>query len=89
MDERKMRLMGCFLTVFPELSIEEITKATSVSVETWDSVAGVTLLAEVEDEFGISIEVDDLARFSSFNGFLSYLREEENLRQVTGDSDAA
>jgi acyl carrier protein len=75
MDERKMRLVGCFSAVFPELSTEEITEASSDSVKAWDSVAGVSLLAEVEEEFGISIETDDLARFNSFNGFASYLQE--------------
>lgn len=66
MDEHQMRLTRCFLAVFPELSANEIVKAASTSVQNWDSVAGVALLAEVEEEFGINIEVDDLARFNSF-----------------------
>jgi len=77
MDEKQVRLAGCFLTVFPGLHGEEITKASSTSLEDWDSVAGVALLAVVEEEFGISIEVDDLERFNSFQGFLQYLQETE------------
>jgi acyl carrier protein len=61
--------------VFPELNGEEIVEANSDSARGWDSVAGVTLLAVVEEEFGIKIEDEDLTRFSSFKGFLSYLQE--------------
>jgi acyl carrier protein len=75
MDEKEMRLGGCFLAVFPELSTAEITKARSTSVQGWDSVATVTLIAVVEEEFGISIEVDDPSKFDSFKEILSYLHE--------------
>jgi acyl carrier protein len=73
MDEKETRLAKCFFAVFPELSSAEITRASSSSVDSWDSVTTVTLLAVVEEEFGISIEVDDPARFDSFGGILDYL----------------
>ncbi|HEY5213722.1 MAG TPA: acyl carrier protein [Acidobacteriaceae bacterium] len=88
MDEQQTRLAGCFLAVFPELSSDRIMEASSISVQNWDSVAGVTLLTVVEEEFGIDIEDDDLARFNSFKGFLSYLQETENGGQSSGDRDA-
>lgn len=75
MDERKIRLENCFLAVFPELPSNEISSATSATVPSWDSVAGVTLMAVVEEEFGITIQTDDLAIFTSFQGFLGYLEE--------------
>jgi acyl carrier protein len=77
MDEKQARLAGCFSAVFPELSADEITKASTTSVQNWDSVAGVTLLAVVEEDFGISIEIDDLTKFDSFAGFLSYLQQKD------------
>jgi acyl carrier protein len=88
MDERQVRLVGCFLAIFPELRIDEITKATSTSVETWDSVAGVALLAAVEEEFGISIEVENLAMFNSYDGFLTYLQEVESRGPISIDREA-
>jgi acyl carrier protein len=88
MDDKQVRLAGCFLAVFPELSFDSITEASSMSVQSWDSVAGVTLLSVVEEEFGITIEDDDLARFNSFNGFLNYLQQTENGVRTTGDYDA-
>ena len=75
MGDSRERLANCFLAVFPNLHGEEINNATSTTVQGWDSVAGVTLLAVVEEEFGISIEDNDLTRFNSFHGFLSYLQE--------------
>lgn len=75
MDEQQKRLANCFGAVFPELSNEEILHASSKTVPSWDSVAVVTLLAVVEEEFGISIEEENPAEFDSFQGILSYLQK--------------
>ena len=75
MDEIEKRLEGCFLAVLPELSAEEISQATGTSVASWDSVVTVTLIAVVEEEFGLSIEIEDPAQFDSFHGILNYLRK--------------
>jgi acyl carrier protein len=74
MDNTQARLTNCFLAVFPELTSDQVASATSATVHSWDSVAGVTLLAVVEEEFCIPIGSDDLSRFGSFQGFLTYLR---------------
>ena len=75
MDEMETRLTACFSAVLPELTVEEIDCASATSVASWDSVATVTLIAVVEDEFGISIEIQDPAQFDSFQGILNYLRK--------------
>lgn len=75
MDERQRRLANCFWAVFPELSSDEIIHASSTTVKSWNSVAVVTLLAVIEEEFGISIGEDDIAEFDSFQRILSYLKE--------------
>jgi len=75
MDEQVERLANCFGAVFPELSRAEILHASPATVATWDSVAVVTLLTIIEEEFGISIEEDDPAKFDSFDRILSYLQE--------------
>jgi acyl carrier protein len=77
MDEKQMRLANCFLMVFPDLTSDAVTLASSSSVQGWDSVATVTLLAIVEEEFGIRIDVEDLAKFDSFKGILSFLQESQ------------
>lgn len=88
MDDMQVRLASCFLAVFPDLSLDQVTEASSMSVENWDSLAGVTLLSVVEEEFGITIEEDDLTRFNSFNGFLTYLQEADKFDCVSSDFDA-
>jgi len=85
MDEQEKRLASCFLTVFPALSPDEITNASPTTVRAWDSVAVVTLLAVVEEEFGISIEAEDPAQFDSFQRFLNYLREVGRRSQTARD----
>jgi acyl carrier protein len=75
MDKNEVRLTECFLAVFPDLNSDEVTQANSASVQTWDSVATVTLLSVVEEEFGISIDIQDPARFDSFKAILSFLQE--------------
>ncbi|MGB9433507.1 MAG: acyl carrier protein [Candidatus Acidiferrum sp.] len=85
MDEQQKRLANCFCAVFPELSGEEIIHASPATVQSWDSVAVVTLLTVIEEEFGISIEEDDPAKFDSFQRILSYLQEAEKKSQSPSD----
>jgi len=75
MDEMEKGLAACFSAVLPELAPEEIRQASITSVKSWDSVATVTLLAVVEEEFGISIDDEDPARFDSFKNILTYLQQ--------------
>jgi acyl carrier protein len=77
MDEMEKRLAACFSTVLPELTPEEIPQASATSVKSWDSVATITLIAVVEEEFEINIDVEDPAQFNSFHQILVYLREIE------------
>lgn len=75
MDEMEQRLAVCFSSVLPDLAPEEIRHASASTVASWDSVATVTLLAVVEEEFGINIADEDPARFDSFKNILSYLEK--------------
>ncbi len=85
MDEQQERLANCFCAVFPELSREAIIHASPATVASWDSVAVVTLLTVIEEEFGISIEEDDPAKFDSFQRILTYLQEADRKRQSPSD----
>ncbi|HEV2326195.1 MAG TPA: acyl carrier protein [Terracidiphilus sp.] len=74
MDQLKEKLISCFLAVMPELSTEDIPQASAVNASNWDSVTTVSLIAVVEEEFGISIDIDDLSHFDSFGRILEYLK---------------
>ena len=73
MPEREDRLVRCFASVFPALTPEEIRTASAESIEAWDSLAAVTLVAVVEQEFGVEIDPLDLPELSSFGAFRTYL----------------
>jgi acyl carrier protein len=40
---------------------------TYQSISEWDSVGHMTLIAEIEEKFNITIEIDDIIDFSSYN----------------------
>lgn len=66
MDEIEERLVACFRTVFPDLDEGSIQTLSNTSIAGWDSVATVTLIAVVEEEFGISVPLEEFDAMSSF-----------------------
>ena len=73
MPEHDNRLVRCFSSVFPALTPEEVRTASTESLEAWDSLATVTLVALVEQEFNITIDLLDLPDLSSFEAFHIYV----------------
>lgn len=61
------RLEECFSTVFPNLSSDEILHASTASVATWDSLATVTLVSLIEEEFGVTIAPEEYEYIVSFD----------------------
>jgi acyl carrier protein len=80
MDEIATQLVYCFQTVFPALTEKEIRRASQASVDAWDSVAAVTLLYVIEEQFGLSIHLDRLSELNSFGRIHEYLRQEAGPR---------
>lgn len=76
MDDIEERLAQCFAIVFPELKNQDITSAGVENLDSWDSMASVTLFAVIEEEFDISIQPDHLESLISFDQCLRYLRVE-------------
>jgi acyl carrier protein len=74
MNDVQTRLADCFAAVFPTLTPEEIRRATPESAEAWDSLAIATLVAVVEEEFGIPVDPEDMNRFISFQEVLAYVQ---------------
>lgn len=69
MDSTTARLVKCFTTVFPDLNEEQALQASAAGLTQWDSLATVNLLALIEEEFGVSVDLDDLED-PSFKTFL-------------------
>jgi acyl carrier protein len=66
MNDRRTRLLQCFSLVFPQLSSAQLEAATVNSVANWDSVATVTLIAMIEEEFGCTVELEEYEQLTSF-----------------------
>ena len=61
------RLINCFSAIFPNLSSDEILRCSSTSVATWDSLATVTLVSLIEEEFGVTISPEEYEYIVSFD----------------------
>jgi acyl carrier protein len=73
MDNTQDRLIRCFSAVFPTLSREQILVADASKMESWDSVASVTLFAMIEEEFGGQIDIQDSVDLMSFRKIWEHL----------------
>ena len=75
MDTTEERLVKVFETVFPDLPEDKIRTASQSNVSSWDSVAAITLMNVMEEEFVIEIDFDRAAELSSFPEILEYVKE--------------
>lgn len=78
MADTRQRLISSFQVIFPGLTEAQIQEASPDSVSTWDSVATVTLVNVIEEEFGLEIALDDVRHVLSFTLMLDYVRSRES-----------
>jgi len=67
MTDIQSRVAQCFLNVFPDVAAADFPRASQASLTQWDSVAHVTLLSAISEEF--QMELDE----ESFESLTSYL----------------
>jgi acyl carrier protein len=82
MSDVREKLKNCFRTVFPSLPEGSIPNASAATVRAWDSLAGITLLHVIEEEFQTIVDLDRLAELDSFESLAEYL----SARCSNGDS---
>jgi acyl carrier protein len=70
------RLVRCISSVFPGLSDREIRVADVEQLANMDSLGAVTLVALIDQEFGVDLDLEGLLRFGSFAGLCLYLRKQ-------------
>ena len=70
------RLNAVFQDVFddPKLTVNDET--TAHDVEDWDSLRHITLLAAVEDEFGIEFSMGQTVSMKNVGEMVDYIQEE-------------
>lgn len=49
-----------------EIPMEEVETATMEGVDKWDSIGQMSLVAIIEDAFGIEFEPDEVMKFTSY-----------------------
>ncbi len=86
MNDVQERLIKCFLAVFPQMGRQEVSSASMETVEAWDSVATITLVTVIEEEFGIQFGTDALERLVSFHSIIEYLQELTKAREAGGSA---
>ena len=79
MDNLENRLVRCFSSVFPDLSDEQIRSASVDSVPDWNSLAAVTLVAVLQEEFGVQVNLADLPSLVSFAAVQNYVRNHNHV----------
>ena len=71
----KEKLQACFSTVFPDLDPSQIEFASLENTSGWDSIAHVTLLALISEEFGVEMDYKKYEKAISFSGFMTLIEE--------------
>ena len=75
MNDVKQRVAKCFSSTFPDLPPEQIQSASVATVPAWDSVAGITLVNVLEEEFQTQIDFEVLADLDSFERVVGYMNQ--------------
>ena len=73
------RLTRCFLSYFTGLSAQEVPRSSMATVGEWDSLASVTLVTLVSEEFGIEVPPDAFENFVSYELILHYLENNKHV----------
>ena len=71
------RLANIFATTFPDVPESSIRSATQQNTPNWDSVAAITLMNLIEEEFQIQMDFEDLADLTSFAKISDYLTRKQ------------
>jgi len=82
MDSVHERLVRCFRAALPRYS-GDIAEATPPGSEDWDSLAAVTLLMVIQEEFNLRIPPEDLDQLTSFKSAEAYLTKQLDSRAGT------
>lgn len=74
MDDLTMRVLGCFRTVFAGVPDDQLEGASTTTLEKWDSVASITLVNVIEEEFQMEFDYDAIPELTSFQAVVEYLK---------------
>ena len=73
MTDIQSRVFNCFTSVFPELAPADIPQASQESLARWDSVAHITLLSAIAEEFQYELDEDSLETMTSYKLIIEHV----------------
>jgi acyl carrier protein len=76
-DTLEDRLIRCFSSVFPEKDGEGIRSADLARLADVDSLAAVTLLTLIDEEFGVDLDLEGLLGLGNYDGVRQHLLQDE------------
>ena len=74
MDDVRDRLGRCFALAFPKLDPSQYATASAQNMREWDSIAQLTLLTLIAEEFGREIDFEELEGANSFEALAKALQ---------------
>lgn len=74
MDDIQQQLLACFQAVFPNEEENALAVLSQATHPAWDSLASVTLVRVIEEQFGIQMDLFDIEELDSFHAVEAYLR---------------
>ena len=66
-------LLEIFESLFPHVASEQLPQLKQADVEQWDSMAQVNLIAAIEGEFDLVIDIDSASKLQSFDECVHYV----------------
>lgn len=69
------QLARCFALVFPQMDPSRYSSASAENTSEWDSVAQVTLLSLIGEEFDIEVNFEEFEGTTSFEALARRIRE--------------
>lgn len=73
MNNLDQRLISVFRNAFPDVPEDRLSSVTQENTQSWDSVAAITLMNLIEEEFEMQLDFEDLADLTSFARVRDYL----------------
>jgi len=74
MDKVRDKLGRCFALTFPKLDPSQYATASPQNLSEWDSIAQVTLLTLISEEFGRELDFEEFEGATSFEALVRALQ---------------
>jgi hypothetical protein len=75
MDNVREKLAHCFALAFPQMDPSRCFAASVENTKEWDSVAQVTLITLIGEEFGIDADFEEFEGATSFEAIANRISE--------------